>query len=83
MGRPAFTPPTQAPGFAARRAAAEIVEGVLYRGRSLDEQLEGPGACQGLGFLSDRDRALVRRIVAASASFGAPARSIASRSSET
>jgi 16S rRNA (cytosine967-C5)-methyltransferase len=64
MGRPAFSPPTQAPGFAARRAAAEIIEGVLYRGGSLDEQLEGPGAYQGLAFLSERDRALVRRIVA-------------------
>lgn len=63
MPRPAFSPPAQAPGFAARRAAAEIVEGVLHRGRSLDEQLDGASAHQGLGLLSDRDRALVRRIV--------------------
>ncbi|NVO15988.1 MAG: methyltransferase domain-containing protein [Rhodoplanes sp.] len=63
MARPAFSPPSQAPGFAARRAAAEIVEGVLHRGRSLDEQLDGPTAHPGLAFLADRDRALVRRIV--------------------
>lgn len=63
MVRPAFSPPSQAPGFAARRAAAEIVEGVLHRGRSLDEQLDGPAAHPGLAFLPDRDRALVRRIV--------------------
>lgn len=63
MPRPAFSPPSQAPGFAARRVAAEIVEGVLHRGRSLDEQLDGATANQGLGLLSDRDRALVRRIV--------------------
>lgn len=64
MPRPAFSPPSQAPGFAARRAAAEIVEGVIHRGRSLDEQLDGAAVHPGLGFLSDRDRALVRRIVA-------------------
>ncbi|MDC7788625.1 transcription antitermination factor NusB [Rhodoplanes sp. TEM] len=63
MPRPAYSPPSQAPGFAARRVAAEIVEGVLHRGRSLDEQLDGATANQGLGLLSDRDRALVRRIV--------------------
>ncbi|RAI41892.1 RsmB/NOP family class I SAM-dependent RNA methyltransferase [Rhodoplanes roseus] len=63
MPRPAFSPPSQAPGFAARRVASEIVEGVLHRGRSLDEQLDGATANQGIGLLSDRDRALVRRIV--------------------
>lgn len=64
MPRPAFSPPSQAPGFAARRVAAEIVEGVLHRGRPLDEQLDGAGAPPGLAMLGERDRALVRRIVA-------------------
>jgi 16S rRNA (cytosine967-C5)-methyltransferase len=48
------------PGLAARRIAADIVGGVLRRGRLLDEQLESSG----LGALADRDRALVRAIVA-------------------
>jgi len=53
-----------APGFAARRIAAEIIDGVLRRARPLDEQLDGRGAHPGLAHLADRDRALVRRIVA-------------------
>jgi 16S rRNA (cytosine967-C5)-methyltransferase len=53
-----------APGFAARRVAAEILDGVLRRARPLDEQLDGKGANVGLAHLADRDRALVRRIVA-------------------
>src|SRR5687767_15879228 len=52
------------PGLAARRVAAEILEGVLRRRRSLDEQLDGRGAHQGLGVLLERDRALVRALVA-------------------
>jgi 16S rRNA (cytosine967-C5)-methyltransferase len=48
------------PGLAARRIAAEIIEGVLQRGRPLDEQLESH---PGLPALADRDRALVRRLV--------------------
>ncbi|MGZ9104561.1 MAG: RsmB/NOP family class I SAM-dependent RNA methyltransferase [Rhodoplanes sp.] len=64
MGRAVLPTPTQAPGFAARRAAADIVEGVLHRGRALDEQLDGPSAYPGLALLAERDRALVRRIVA-------------------
>ena len=52
------------PGFAARRIAAEIIDGVLRRARPLDEQLDGRGANVGLAHLADRDRALVRRIVA-------------------
>jgi 16S rRNA (cytosine967-C5)-methyltransferase len=53
-----------APGFAARRIAADIIDGVLRRARPLDEQLDGRGAHVGLAHLAERDRALVRRIVA-------------------
>ena len=53
-----------APGLAVRRIAAEIVDGVLRRNRSLDEQLDGAGANAGLAGLSDRDRALTRALVA-------------------
>jgi 16S rRNA (cytosine967-C5)-methyltransferase len=64
-----MTPPPQPSsnepaGFAARRIAADILDGVLRRGRPLDEQLDGKGAHLGLPHLADRDRALVRRIVA-------------------
>jgi len=57
-------PLVDAPGFAARRIAADILDGVLRRARPLDEQLDGKGAHGGLAQLEDRDRALVRRIVA-------------------
>jgi 16S rRNA (cytosine967-C5)-methyltransferase len=53
-----------APGLAARRIAAELLEAVLVRGRPLDEQLDGREARRGLSGLAERDRALVRRIVA-------------------
>ena len=59
-----FVPPTEVPGLAARRIAADILDGVLHRRRTLDDQLEGPGAHPGLKTLSDRDRALMRRLVA-------------------
>ena len=52
------------PGLAARRVAAELLEAVLVRGRPLDEQLDGAQARRGLATLAERDRALVRRIVA-------------------
>jgi 16S rRNA (cytosine967-C5)-methyltransferase len=48
------------PGLAARRAAAEIIGAVLHRRRPLDEQLDG----HGLAALAERDRALVRALVA-------------------
>jgi 16S rRNA (cytosine967-C5)-methyltransferase len=51
------------PGFAARFAAADLVEGVLRGRRPLDEQLDGTHAHPGLRQLSERDRALTRRIV--------------------
>jgi 16S rRNA (cytosine967-C5)-methyltransferase len=52
------------PGLAARRIAVDILDGVLRRKRPLDEQLDGAGAHPGLAALADRDRALVRRLVA-------------------
>jgi len=52
------------PGLAARRIAADIVDGVLQKHRTLDEQLDGSGAHPGLKTLPDRDRALMRRLVA-------------------
>src|SRR6516225_7590907 len=55
---------SEPPGLPARRIAAEILDGVLRRRRALDELLDGRQAPVGLGALSDRDRALVRHIVA-------------------
>ncbi|MBI3436551.1 MAG: RsmB/NOP family class I SAM-dependent RNA methyltransferase [Proteobacteria bacterium] len=52
------------PGLAARRVAADILEGVLYRARPLDELLDGRLAHPGLSALADRDRALARRVIA-------------------
>ncbi|MEI8152905.1 MAG: transcription antitermination factor NusB [Hyphomicrobiales bacterium] len=51
-------PPPQ--GLAARRVAVDIVSAVLRQKRALDEQLEAGG----LHTLPERDRALVRNIVA-------------------
>jgi 16S rRNA (cytosine967-C5)-methyltransferase len=59
-----FASATEAPGLAARRIAADILDGVLQKHRTLDDQLEGPAAHPGLKTLSDRDRALMRRLVA-------------------
>jgi 16S rRNA (cytosine967-C5)-methyltransferase len=49
------------PGLAVRRIAADILDGVLRRGRPLDELLDN---ARDLISLEDRDRALVRAIVA-------------------
>lgn len=59
-----FAPPTEAPGLASRRIAADILDSVLHKHRTLDEQLEGATAHPGLKSLADRDRALMRRLVA-------------------
>lgn len=59
-----FAPPSEVPGLAARRIAADIVDGVLHKRRTLDDQLDGSGAHPGLKTLADRDRALMRRLVA-------------------
>jgi 16S rRNA (cytosine967-C5)-methyltransferase len=57
---PAFHPP----GFASRLAAAHLLDAVLRRNRPLDEQLDDRHPNPGLRALSERDRALARRIVA-------------------
>jgi 16S rRNA (cytosine967-C5)-methyltransferase len=59
-----FALPSEVPGLAARRIAADILDGVLHKHRTLDDQLDGSGAHPGLKTLSDRDRALMRRLVA-------------------
>jgi 16S rRNA (cytosine967-C5)-methyltransferase len=59
-----FAQPTEVPGLAARRIAADILDGVLHKSHTLDDQLEGPAAHPGLKTLADRDRALMRRLVA-------------------
>src|SRR3954468_4667914 len=64
MMRPHKAMHTEAPGLAARRIAAEILEGVLRQRRPLDEQLDGEHVHPGLPALEDRDRALVRMLAA-------------------
>ena len=59
-----FAPSSEVPGLAARRIAADILDGVLHKRRTLDDQLEGAAAHPGLKSLVDRDRALMRRLVA-------------------
>src|SRR6195256_2123801 len=57
-----FAVPSEVPGLAARRIAADILDGVLHKHRTLDDQLEGAAAHPGLKTLPDRDRALMRRL---------------------
>ncbi len=64
MATPRAAAQSEQPGLAARRIAADILEGVLHRRRPLDDQLDGAGAHTGLAALADRDRALTRRLVA-------------------
>jgi 16S rRNA (cytosine967-C5)-methyltransferase len=64
MTRPRFSPHADAPGLAARRIAADIVDGVLLRRIALDEQLSGKSAHPGISVLADRDRALTRLLIA-------------------
>jgi 16S rRNA (cytosine967-C5)-methyltransferase len=56
-------PQAEVPGLAARRVAADILDGVLRRKIALDEQLSGKGAHPAMPSLPERDRALVRRLV--------------------
>jgi 16S rRNA (cytosine967-C5)-methyltransferase len=60
MAEPTPTSSPPSPGLAARRIATDIVGGVLHQKRALDELLEQSD----LGALPERDRALVRTIVA-------------------
>lgn len=64
MARPRISPQPEVPGLPARRIAADILDGVLRRRIALDEQLAGKSAHPGLVTLIDRDRALMRRLVA-------------------
>ncbi len=64
MARPRISPQPEVPGLAARRIAADIIDGVLRKRVALDEQLAGKGAHLGLATLPDRDRALMRRLTA-------------------
>jgi 16S rRNA (cytosine967-C5)-methyltransferase len=59
-----FASSPDVPGLAARRIAADILDGVLHKHRTLDDQLDGAGVHPGLKSLADRDRALMRRLVA-------------------
>jgi len=63
MPRPRTLPQAEVPGLAARRIAADILDGVLRRKIALDEQLSGKGAHPALASLPERDRALMRRLV--------------------
>jgi 16S rRNA (cytosine967-C5)-methyltransferase len=56
--------PAEVPGLTARRIAADILDNVLRRNRPLDTELDGADAHPGLAALADRDRALVRKLVA-------------------
>jgi len=64
MARPRISPQPEVPGLAARRIAADILDGVLRRKIALDEQLSGKAAHPALNGLADRDRALMRRLAA-------------------
>lgn len=59
-----FNPQPETPGLAVRRVAADIIDNILIRQRPLDEQLDGAGAHPALKTMADRDRALMRRLVA-------------------
>ncbi len=59
-----FASSPDVPGLAARRIAADILDGVLHKHRTLDDQLDGAGVHPALKSLADRDRALMRRLVA-------------------
>jgi 16S rRNA (cytosine967-C5)-methyltransferase len=64
MARPRTSPQPEVPGLAARRIAADLVDGVLRRRIALDDQLSGKSAHAGIAALADRDRALMRRLAA-------------------
>ncbi len=61
-GRPLLQP--EVPGLAARRIAADVLDGVLRRKIALDEQLSGKAAHPGIARLPERDRALTGRLAA-------------------
>lgn len=60
----AATASVEAPGFAARKVAADILGNVIRRRRPLDEQLRDVATQPDFARLSERDRALVRALTA-------------------
>ncbi len=56
--------PDDAPGFAARRVSADVLDGVLRRRRAFDDELEAAAARPMFSGLAERDRALVRALTA-------------------
>jgi 16S rRNA (cytosine967-C5)-methyltransferase len=56
--------PDGAPGFATRRVAADVLDGVLRRRRAFDDELEAAAARLTFSGLAERDRALVRALTA-------------------
>jgi 16S rRNA (cytosine967-C5)-methyltransferase len=59
--RPLRPDTADVPGFASRKLAAEVLFAILHRRRPLDEALDAAG---GIAQLPERDRALVRMLVA-------------------
>src|SRR5262245_7727761 len=64
MARPQKAQPVEVPGLAARRIAVDILDSVLRRRFPLDDHFDGEHVHPGLPSLADRDRALVRKLVA-------------------
>jgi 16S rRNA (cytosine967-C5)-methyltransferase len=62
--RKSTKPGAEPPGFAARKYAAEALVAVLKNRRPLDETLDPAHGLRGIGELPERDRALVRMLVA-------------------
>ena len=57
-------PAGDVPGFAARRIAADVLDGVLRRRRALDDEFEAAAARPAFSELAGRDRAFVRALTA-------------------
>ncbi|MEM8703442.1 MAG: transcription antitermination factor NusB [Pseudomonadota bacterium] len=57
---------SEKPGFAARKAAADILGNVVHKKRPLDGELDASSGHSGFRSLAGNDRALVRAIVGAS-----------------
>src|SRR5690348_11565184 len=64
MARARILPQTEVPGLAARRVAADVLDGVLRKRLALDEQLSGRAAHPDMARLPERDRALAGRLAA-------------------
>jgi 16S rRNA (cytosine967-C5)-methyltransferase len=64
MAHPQQAEQPDVPGLTTRKVATEILEAVLRNRQPLDEQLSGKMAHAGFLALDERDRALVRNIVA-------------------